>query len=103
MTDADQSAARLQALIDAHAGWEVDAAMREILKDRTRLMSENKRLREQIQFGVWTDEEWQHTEPALVAGMVGLGERYGTQKIARIAAYLATHPTTESKPGGDDG
>lgn len=69
---------------------------RDVLKHREELLAENERLREMLGFGEFSGDEWHYTDPALVAGMAGLAERHGAQKIVRIAVYIATHPAPES-------
>lgn len=95
-----RAADRLQALLDAHHGWHVDADMREVLADRARLVAENRALAEQISFGVYTEDEWRFTEPEPVAAVGMLAERYGAGRVARIAAYVATHTAADGVRGG---
>jgi hypothetical protein len=40
MTEADAAAARLQAIVDAHHAWAIDLDMKEMLRDRARLIAQ---------------------------------------------------------------
>lgn len=60
------------------------------------VLAELEELRARESIGAFSEEEWQYTDPALVAGMVKLGERHGAAKIARIAVYLAGREASDT-------
>jgi hypothetical protein len=89
MTTAEQSG----------ASWYLDDLTE---KDQARVratrqvLAELEELRARAAIGEFNEEEWQYTDPALVAGMVKLGERHGAAKIARIAVYLAGREASDT-------